>query len=137
MKKAAPVSSSNVVKLPQRPAVPRDLKGLSAALWTEVVSSLPVEYFRPADLPLLRLYCIAWERWQGAERLLAAEGIVVNNRPHPALMISDAQAKLMMSLAGKLRLCPSSRIRADSADLRRAHDGPIKPEDKGVGRFFT
>jgi hypothetical protein len=42
----------------------------------------------------------------------------------------------MMSLAGKLRLCPSSRIRADAADLRRAHQGPAKPDGNGTGRFF-
>lgn len=55
---------------------------------------------------------------------------------HPALQISDQQAKLMMSLAGKLRLCPSSRIRADSADLKRAHRGPTGLDDNGSDRFF-
>jgi hypothetical protein len=55
----------------------------------------------------------------------------------PALAIADSQAKLMMSLAGKLRLCPSSRIRADSADLRKAHEGPTAPAKTGADRLFT
>jgi len=128
--------TSNIFPLATRPALPDDLTGDAAELWRQVVDSLPADYLRPADLPLLRAYCVARDRWQTAERILQRDGLVVEGRPHPALQISDQQAKLMMSLAGKLRLCPSSRIRADSADLRRAHEGPLG-EAKGVTRFFT
>ena len=127
----------NIIHLEQRPAPPDTLTERAASFWRQVVDSLPASYLRPADLPLLGAYCLACDRWLAAERLIAEEGLVVGNRPHPALGIADSQAKLMMSLAGKLRLCPSSRIRADSADLRKAHEGPTAPEKIGTARFFT
>ena len=127
----------NVIRLEQRPAPPDTLTERASAFWRQVVDSLPASYLRPADLSLLGAYCLACDRWLEAERIIADEGLVVGNRPHPALTIADSQAKLMMSLAGKLRLCPSSRIRADSADLRKAHEGPTAPEKIGTARFFT
>ncbi len=122
----------------QLPApAPDDLSGIAAATWKQVVDSLPPNYLRPGDLPLLKAYCIAVATYAEAQDLLTKEGIITEGKAHPALRIADEQCKLMMSLAGKLRLCPSSRIRADSADLRRAHEGPTTPEKVGTARFFT
>lgn len=117
--------------------VPDGLEGIAAATWCEIVASLPPNYLRPGDLPLLRAYCIAVATYAEAQDLLGKEGIFTEGKAHPALAIADQQAKQMMALAGKLRLCPSSRIRADSADLRRAHEGPTTPEKAGAARFFT
>ncbi|MBL8419286.1 MAG: P27 family phage terminase small subunit, partial [Dechloromonas sp.] len=92
---------------------------------------------RPGDLPLLRAYCVAVATWEEAIVLLSIDGNIIDNKVHPARRLADEQAKLMMSLAGKLRLCPSSRIRADSADLHLAHEGPTTTEKTGAARFFT
>ena len=130
---------STVAKLHKQPPapVPDGREGIAAATWREIVASLPPNYLRPGDLPLLRAYCIAVATWEEAIALLTIDGNIIDGKVHPARRLADEQAKLMMALAGKLRLCPSSRIRADSADLRRAHEGPTKPEKVGAGRFFT
>ncbi len=89
----------NVIHLEQRPAPPDTLTERASAFWRQVVDSLPANYLRPADLPLLGAYCLACDRWLEAERIIADEGLIVGNRPHPALAISDQQAKQMMALA--------------------------------------
>lgn len=60
------------------PKAPIEITKYAAKLWSDIVNSLPADYFRAGDLPLL---------------------------------------------AVKLRLCPSTRTRPDSASLQTANTG--------------
>lgn len=108
----------------RRPPAPKGMPTRARQLWTDIVATLPADYFTASDLPLLRQYCIASHLAEEAEEAISKDGAVMENRPHPMLKVLDAQTASMARLATKLRLCPSSRIRADSAALRKAHEGP-------------
>lgn len=93
------------------------LRPVGAGFLSDVVRSVPSDHFRPADRPLLRAYCKANERMSALEHLIAEQGLVFDGEVNPYAKALREEAKLMMSLAVKLRLCPSSRMRADSAAL--------------------
>lgn len=90
---------------------------VGAGFLSDVVRSVPSDHFRPADSPLLRAYCKANERMSALEHLIAEQGLVFDGEVNPYAKALREEAKLMMSLAVKLRLCPSSRMRADNAAL--------------------
>lgn len=98
-----------------RPAAPGWLSPAGAVIWAEIVNSLPADYFRPADMPILASYCTSTALYIEAAEILSKDGmILVNNRgteyAHPANSIMLQHASSMSQLATKLRLCPSARI---------------------------
>ncbi len=102
---------------PRRAEPPPDLPTAAAELWRAVVDSLPASHFTPADLPLLEGFCRCAANIQTLDAMLDAEGLVVDGKRHPAAGLRDAEAKSMRAFAEKLRLCPSARLRSDSAKL--------------------
>lgn len=92
-------------------------------LWNSITESLPSDFFRAGDLPLLEAYVVSATRKRALDNQLLQEGIMYNGEPHPALRISRDEASLMASLAVKLRLCQSSRTRPESASLNVTRDG--------------
>jgi phage terminase small subunit len=113
----------------KRPEPPVGLSPGAMQLWRDIVGSLPADAFRPADLPLLQAYVVAQERKLAADAAIARDGLVLNDQPHPALKLGREETRLMASLAARLRLCPSSRTRPESAKLKESHSGP-RPWDK-------
>ena len=84
------------------------------AEWHAIVDSLPADYFRPADIPLLAVFCTASAIYKIARAEVYAEGITLinergNSCKNPATDIMAQQASAMAQVAVKLRLCPSSR----------------------------
>lgn len=125
-------SSLTVVKfapLRKPPEPPAGLGAAAAELWTSIVRSLPADFFRPADLPLLEAYCVAADRKRQIDGHVSRDGLILDALPHPGLRMSRDEAGIMATLAVKLRLCPSSRTRPESASLRETHAGP-RPWDK-------
>lgn len=104
-----------------------DLTTKGKKFWTAIVNSLPPDYFRPADVPLLYAYCAATEIKEQADMAVRRNGILINGKANPAIKVGNQQGQLLASLAVKLRLCPSTRLRASSAKLRRAHSGGGRP----------
>jgi hypothetical protein len=49
-------STSQVERMP-RPEPAADLSDAEAAVWRDVTASLPAEWFRPKQIPLLTQYC--------------------------------------------------------------------------------
>ena len=109
------------------PNPPAELTGGAAKIWTSIAESLPADYFRPGDLPLLAAYCTSANRKNQIDAAIANEGLMYNGEAHPGLRISRDEASLMASLAVKLRLCQSSRTRPDSASLQNANSTHEKP----------
>jgi hypothetical protein len=49
-------ATSNVERMP-RPGPPAELSGPEAGIWRDVTASLPADWFRPEQIPLLTQYC--------------------------------------------------------------------------------
>lgn len=88
--------------------------------WRAIVDSLPADYFRPGDVPLLSAFCVASALHKQAQAHIEEHGMVLENdrgtmTANPAASILMTQASSMASLAMKLRLCPSARMRQEKA----------------------
>lgn len=108
----------NLISSKRTPPAPIILASEAIALWNSITGSLPSDFFRAGDLPLLEAYVVSATRKRQLDNQLLKEGIIFEGEPHPALRISRDEASLMASLAVKLRLCQSSRTRAESANLK-------------------
>ena len=137
-KSAASLTVVALAPLRRLPKAPADLSKAAAELWDGIVRSLPADFFRPGDLPLLRAYCVATDRKAQVDAMVMEQGILFDGEPHPGLKISRAEAALMASLAVKLRLCQSSRTRSESAALKEANAGK-RPWDKSdpAAKYFA
>lgn len=105
------------------PEPPIGLSKAAAALWVDITESLPADFFRAGDLPLLQSYCISSDRKNLLDAAILKDGMTHNGDINPALKVSRDEATLMASLAVKLRLCQSSRTRPESASLNVVHTG--------------
>lgn len=126
-KSAAALAVKPIARASKHVEPPGDLPEAGAALWRQIVQELPPEHFRFGDLPLLENFCRAVLLADEAQTQIDADGLVVDTRlgpkPNPALAIRDQAVKQQAALAAKLRLCVSSRVRAEDASLRKL-DGP-------------
>jgi hypothetical protein len=119
------------VEIVSRPTPPADLPPESITLWHEITAGVPADYFTGTDLTLLKALTLAVHQKTLADAIVAAEGLILNGKPHPAAKLSIQLSTSIASLSGKLRLCQSSRSRPDSAGLKRAHTGGLRPWDVG------
>ena len=114
-----------------RLSVPAHLDEAEAAEWRGIVNSLPADYFRPGDVPLLAEFCIASAMSKWCNATLKAEGAVISDDrrtwAHPAVSIQQMQRSAMAQLAVKLRLCPSARYTEKSAATKTASAGAQRP----------
>ena len=113
-KSLAALSVASVARLPRRPAPPADLSERETALWKGITASLPADWFAPGDAPMLAAYCRAIvlhervsEEAEGAA--LTIRGAKGGEIANPIFRMQDMAARLMASLATKLRLAHSSR----------------------------
>jgi P27 family predicted phage terminase small subunit len=101
---------------PERPKPPRGLPKEAKKKWREIVESLPPDFFKAWELPLLEKYIWAIHIYQLAMIEVNKLGLVVKMGPNnygvvnPALVVCNKQVQIMSTLATKLRLCPNSRI---------------------------
>ena len=102
----------------KRPPPPAGLGESGNALWTDICKGFSHDHFSAADLPLLENYVRCVLLVSVCNEYLS-DGILTNDgKAHPALAIRDAQLRNMASLATKLRLPVSSRIRSESKATR-------------------
>lgn len=116
----------------QRLEPPAHLTPEQAQEWREIVDSLPGDYFRPGDVPLLAAFCVASALYKGAARMIQDEGMVQHDdrgRPfaHPAATILTSQASSLAQMAVKLRLCPSARYDAQKRQTKGKQAGAARP----------
>ena len=118
--------------------LPEGLPAAAQALWLEVMAASPETHWRPADSPLLETFVRTSALAREAAQRLETEGqLLADGKPSPWARLLSEHGKSMASLAGKLRLCPSSRIRAESASLRLQPSGRKPWESSSpVAEFF-
>lgn len=121
-----------VVKMTDaRLPAPDDLSGPPLELWQVITASLPADYFRPGDEPLLATYCRAYHLHRKAFEIIEAGGITLmddkgREYANPAAQMLNTQGSVMAQMAGKLRLCPSSRYTTKSASTKTDNAGVAK-----------
>lgn len=122
----------------QRLAAPASLTPDQAAEWVAIVDSLPADYFRPGDVPLLAAYCTAASLYKRAAADIEARGMTVTDDKgrelvNPVHQILTSQASAMAQMAIKLRLCPSARY-SEKAAATKAGDAakPSRPWETGT-----
>jgi len=102
--------------------------------WQEIMASLPANFFRAGDGPLLGAYCTAMSFYEQAAIQIQLEGIVIDDgkrrMAHPAKDILTSQASAMAQMAVKLRLCPSARYDEKQAKTKTpATNATRKPHE--------
>ena len=88
----------------------KDLTRAEKVVWRGIVNSLPADFFRSSDVPLLANYC----RFAVRSNYLAGRLTEDPMDAEADKMLRGATASLT-SLATKLRLCPNARMRTDNA----------------------
>ena len=101
------------------------LTDMQKGLWAEIVDSLPADFFRPGDVPLLAAYCKAWSFYLLASAEIESQGVTLaddkgRRYANPASSMVVTQASAMAQMATKLRLAPSSRYTEKSAQTKTA-----------------
>lgn len=115
------IADLTVVKVSdQRIPAPSTLTPEQAEEWTSIVNSLPADYFRPGDAPLLVAFCVAAVFHRRAAADIERRGIsLCTDKGHeyvnPSHQMLTSQASAMAQMAVKLRLCPSARMTGKSA----------------------
>jgi len=120
-----------------RVVAPDCLEGGELVEWHAIVNSLPADFFRPGDVPLLAAFCVASALHKEARADVRQNGMTIMNGrgtpvANPACGILSTQASAMATLASKLRLCPSARMVQVSA-AKQSDDGAkgARPWDDG------
>ena len=110
---------------------PAGLPRAAQALWRAVMQSTPEDQWRPGDLPLLAMYCRVSVLADEAIGKLEHDGqLDTSGRPSAWVRIASDHAKTLATLASKLRLAPSSRVRAE-AHLLQQRPARVKPWEWG------
>jgi P27 family predicted phage terminase small subunit len=94
-----------------------------ARVWHSIVDSLPADYFRPGDVPLLAAFCVAAAFHARAAADIEARGMTLmddrgKESINPAHQMLTSQASAMAQMAVKLRLCPSARMTGKGAQSK-------------------
>ena len=128
-------SLATVTVLPglQRITPPDDLTPEQGEVWRAVVASKPAEWFEGDSQPILKAYCktvseharvsVALDAFD-PEWLKTDDGL---KRYDTLTKLQDRHARLMTTLATKMRLTQQSRYRADAADVANSKAGLRRP----------
>lgn len=128
---------SKITVLQKRPSPSKDLPPEAAALWRDICAGLPANHFTTGDLMLLKALVLAdYEKGRCDALVLASGPILPDGTVNQAAKLSNQYAATLAALSGKLRLCLSARVRAESAGLGNALHG-ASFEGSEHGHYFT
>lgn len=98
-----------------KPKAPAKLGAAARELWRQVVDTFDL---MPHEVPLLRELVRIVDRLEALERAVAADGVLVDGKPHPALVEARQQQIVLGRLLSTLRL-PEDWTDATSRPQRR------------------
>lgn len=133
-RKSAAALSTIVALTDARLEPPSYLTAEQLEEWRSIINSLPADYFRPGDAPLLAAYCVAATLYKRAAKDMEQRGITfVDDRGrevvNPAHQILTSQASALAQMSMKLRLCPSSRYSERAAHSKASATTGKRPWD--------
>ncbi|KKN71024.1 hypothetical protein LCGC14_0424410 [marine sediment metagenome] len=116
----------DVSELPTPPPPPATLDDAGCERWREIVNEHGADRFRKSDLQLLEQLVRCEQSTATMDRNIELHGEIIGDgtraaRPieNPAVKVRDKLLRQTLALQVKLRLCPSTRMRADTAKLAR------------------
>ena len=120
------VAMPEVTELPRHPDPPVGLGDEAKARWIEIVRDWPIDRWRPSDMRLLEDLVITEGYVRDCDEQIARDGSTIFGQrdgllPHPAVAIRRTHMQTILSIQRALRLCPSTRMRAEKASL---HERP-------------
>jgi len=109
--------------LPTRPGPPAGLGEAMGVRWREIVDDWPADHWRPSDLRLLEDLVITEQYVVDCDLVIAELGHVIEgDKGHmvsnPAVMQRRGHVQTIATIQRALRLCPSTRMRAENSVLR-------------------
>ena len=122
----------------QRLGAPDSLSPEQVTEWKSIVDSLPADYFRPGDVPLLAAYCVATSLYKRAAADMQTRGMTLLDDKgrevvNPVHQVLTSQASAMAQMAIKLRLCPSARYSEKQAATKTGDAAkPARPWETGT-----
>ena len=121
-KTAAQLEAVEAVRV--RPEPPDDLNEREEAIWREVVSELPADWFRPETLRLLKAYCSHMDRFERLSYMLdqQMEKMDVNDIAKMG-KAAEVESRAAMSLATKMRITQQATYDRE----KHKSTGPKKP----------
>ena len=96
------------------PALPESVH----KLWWQILMAHPAGHFGPGDLALVEQFCRTQLLLDRLNAALDGADLIVGDKVHPALRELANAVRTLSTLAQKLRICASARLRSDSASLR-------------------
>ena len=134
-KSVAEIESGARLKLvaATRMKAPPGMAPAAQRVWRTTLASYPVDFFRPCDTTLLKVFCTAAVMVDQAAALIEREGLVVDNGrgrmvANPAVVVMGMATSMLNSTAAKLRIAPNARMRIDvSATKANAQPDSKRP----------
>lgn len=122
--------------LPTRPKPPRRLDKVQRARWAEIVDDWPADHWRPSDLRLIESVILTESYVRDCDAAIKRDGMTMERgtggtMTHPAITQRQGHLQALLALQRALRLCPSTRTRAEKASLHeRPGAGGKRPWEK-------
>lgn len=127
-----------IASISSRLVAPPYLSAAARAVWQEVVSSRPADYFDAASVPLLETYAHATAEHRRLAALVAALDPVADLDTLAKLSrLVDVHALRMGAAATKLRLSNQSRYDAQKADTLARGGGTTADRTRANYARFT
>lgn len=121
-----PTTDGGTIERLERPVAPHDLVDEEVEVWASVVGSMPADWFKPENMPLLTQYCRHVVRARHiAEWIEQATGIPgqLSVKDYDRLLrMQVRESATMGSLAAKMRISQSA-IRNDRGNDRKGAVG--------------
>jgi Phage terminase, small subunit len=117
----------------RRPDPPASLQEELHGRWAEIVNDWPADRWRPSDLQILEDMIITEHYVRLCDAAISRDGMTIqaangNLVAHPAATLRGVHLASILSAQRALRLCPSTRVRAEKASLHdRAGAGGVRP----------
>ena len=123
---AASLAVVAATAIPQRPDPPASMTAAQKAIWRDVVRSMPVDWFGPECLPVLKEYIRAAAMCDTLDAMIQKGSRKGSPSAENLKMLLDSRAKesnRVAQLAAKLRLTQQSRYTPKSAATAANREG--------------
>lgn len=130
-KRALPKGEPTARRGKRTPSAPYYLSEAAAAEWRRVARMLhEMRVLTDADVQALALYCAAFARWAGAERMVEEQGEVVltgtgSVKINPYVQIANLAWEQMRKMLLEFGMTPSARARIQVLDPGEAENDPF------------
>jgi P27 family predicted phage terminase small subunit len=89
---------------------PKTLDDRAATIWRRTARAVSSDHFAESDAVLLAEYCRAAALADQAAEALTKEGIIVDGKTNPWIVVQEKTVRNIVALCARLRLSPQARF---------------------------